>query len=99
MAEKNLGKLLNPLQNGELGKIVRRAREMGELAEVLARALPEAEAANLVAANIRDDGELVVLCRSPAWAARFRFEEQALLSAARAHDVRASRVTIRVARC
>ena len=96
MSAKRLSSLINPLNNGDLGNIVRRARDMGELAEALARALPPDEAASLVAANIREDGELVVVCRSPAWAARLRYEADTLLTAARQHGAAVERITIRV---
>jgi len=97
MAAKSLQNLLNPSKNGDLGSIVRRARELGELAAALARALPPEEGASIIAANIREDGELVVLCQSPAWASRLRFSSDVLLEAARTHGTAASRCTIRVA--
>ncbi len=98
MPAKRLGSLINPLNNGELADIVRRARDMGALVEALAQSLPPDEAGSLVAANLRDDGELVVICRSPAWAARLRYEADTLLDAARRHGAVANRLTIRVAR-
>ena len=98
MPAKRLGSLINPLNNGELADIVRRARDMGALVEALAQSLPPDEAGSLVAANLRDDGELVVICRSPAWAARLRYEADTLLDAARRHGAGANRLTVRVAR-
>jgi len=98
MPTKRLDSLLNPSVGGELGGIVRRAKAMGDLAEALAAGLPPDEAASIVAANVRDDKELVVVCRSPAWASRLRYESEALLTAARRHGVDASTVTIRVSK-
>ena len=98
MAVKRLENLLNPSKDGDLANIVRRARDMGELASALARAVPPDEGASILAANVRDDGELVVLCRSSAWASRLRFATDALLAAARAHGAEASRCSVRVAR-
>jgi hypothetical protein len=98
MAAKRLGNLLNPNKNRELGSIVQRAREMGELTTVLARVAGGAEGAAIVAANVRDDGELVVLVRSSAWASRLRYAADTLLESARAQGVTADRCTIRVAR-
>ena len=98
MASKSLENLLNPSKDGDLASLVRRAREMGELASALARALPPEEAAAIVAANVRDDGELVVLCRSSAWASRLRFAADALLAAARAQGAQATRCSVRVVR-
>ncbi|NCF25173.1 MAG: DUF721 domain-containing protein [Gammaproteobacteria bacterium] len=71
---------------------------MGELASALARAVPPDEGASILAANVREDGELVVICRSPAWASRLRFTADVLLEAARAQGAEASRCSVRVAR-
>jgi len=98
MAAKQLGDLLNLKGNGELGDIVRRARDMGELTKTLSDALPGDLAGNLIAANIRDASELVLVCRSSAWAARLRFEEKTLLAAARTRGINVDRVSVRVAR-
>ncbi len=98
MAAKQLGNLLNLKGNGELGDIVRRARDMGELTKTLSNVLPDDLAWNLVAANIREDRELVLICRSSAWAARMRFEEKALINAAKEHGINVDRVSVRVAR-
>ena len=98
MAAKSLENLLNPSDNGDLGYIVRRARDMGALASALARAVAPDEGAAIIAANVRDDGELVVLCQSPAWASRLRFVADALLDAAKAHGRDATRCTVRVVR-
>lgn len=98
MATKSLENLLNPSKDGDLANIVRRARDMGELAAALARVLPPDEGASIIAANVRDDGELVVLCRSSAWASRLRFAADAMLAAARARGADVSRCNVRVAR-
>ena len=97
MAAKSLENLLNPSKDGDLASIVRRARDMGALAGALAAALPPEEGASIVAANVRDDGELVVLCRSPAWASRLRFSADELVAAARAEGADVSRCSVRVA--
>ena len=96
MPTKSLGNLLNPCNDGDLGDLVRRAREMGELTEALARALPEEHAQGIVAANLREDGELVVIAASPAWASRLRYEADALLEAARSIGVDATTCRVRV---
>jgi len=98
MAAKSLENLLNPSKNGDLGSIVRRAREMGELATALARALPPGEGDSIVAANVREDGDLVVLCQSSAWASRLRFSSEVLIAAAKAHGTDPTSCTVRVAR-
>jgi hypothetical protein len=94
---KSLENLLNPRKDGDLADLVRRARDMGELATALAAAVPPEEGAAIVAANFREDGELVVLCRSSAWASRLRFAADALLAAARTTGAEVTRCTVRVA--
>jgi hypothetical protein len=96
MPPKSLGNLLNPNDHGELGDIVRHAREMGQLLGALQRALAPDEAASVLAANIRDGGELVVLAASPAWAARLRFQADILVAAARTAGARVASCTVRV---
>ena len=96
MSADELKNLLNPSNDGDLGRIVRRAREMGELTDVLARALPADDAAGVAAANLRDDGELVIIATTPAWAARLRYETDALLEAARSVGLNAHTCRVRV---
>jgi len=98
MSEKSLEKLLNPNNGGGLGKIIRHAREMGDLVQLLQNALPEDQALAIAAANIRDNGELVVLASSSAWAARLRYETDALIGAARTTGADIKDCSIRVAR-
>ena len=98
MAAKSLQNLLNPRKDGDLASIVRRAQDMGDLASALVRALPPEEGASILAANVRDDGELVVLCQSPAWASRLRFSADAMLAAAKDAGAAVSRCSVRVAR-
>jgi len=83
MAKNDLKKLLNPSAGGDLANIVRRAQEMGELTHLLCEALPGEYAGSIVAANLRDNGDLVVIAASSAWASRLRYETDALLAAAR----------------
>ena len=96
MPAKPLGHLLNPIADGDLGDIVRRAREMGELTQVLARSLPADHAAAIVAANVRENGELIVIAASSAWASRLRYETETLLEAARSAGVIAQTCRVRV---
>ena len=62
---------------------MRRAQEMGELTHVLSNGLPAEYAGAIVAANLREDGDLVIIAASSAWANRLRYETDALLTAAR----------------
>ena len=96
MPAEKLKNLLNLNDNGDLGAVVQRAREMGELTETLSNAVPDTDRGAIVAANVRDNGELVVICASSAWAARLRYETEVLLEAARAAGVEASVCRVRV---
>jgi len=96
MAENDLKNLLNPCSDGDLANIVRRAKELGELTSRLASALPEDLSGAIVAANVRENGELVVIAASSAWASRLRYESDALLAAARTAGVKAETCRVRV---
>ena len=50
MSAKSLEKLLKPSHSGDLGDVIRRAHEMGELTTALASALP-AEDTSLIAVS------------------------------------------------
>ena len=96
MARNELRNLLNLKSDGDLGTVVRRAREMGELTDVLCRDLGDDFAGAVVAANLRDDGELVVIAASSAWASRLRYEADALLEAARGAGLEPTACRVRV---
>jgi hypothetical protein len=98
MSIKRLENLLNPSADGDLGEIVRHAQDMGELAQNLRDSLPEDSASGIIAANIRGNGELVVLAATPAWAAKLRFEEEALVAAAEESGAQVTSCKIRVSR-
>lgn len=98
MSAKSLENLLNPNDGGGLGDIVRHARDMGALVRQLQQALPADVAPQVLAANIRDDGELVVLAASPAWAAKLRFEADTLMAAARQGGAGVTSCKVRVSR-
>jgi len=96
MPSNKLKNLLNPSADGDLGELISRARRMGELTDILASALPESDRHCIVAANIREDGELVVICASSAWASRLRYETDTLLEAAVRAGMTAHTCRIRV---
>jgi len=96
MPASKLKNLLNPCNDGDLGDLISRARQMGELTDVLCRALPESDRSAIVAANVREDGELVVICASSAWASRLRYETESLLKAAKEAGISAHTCRIRV---
>lgn len=97
MAENDLKNLLNPNSGGDLGKLVQRARELGELTHTLCESLPDEFSGAIVAANVRADGDLVVIAASSAWASRLRYEADALLASARLAGHKATSCRIRVA--
>ena len=96
MTAKRLDILLNPNVDGGLGDVIRRARAMGKLASALASALPDELSPGIVAANVRDDGELVVICTSSAWASRLRFETATIIDAARKTGADVKSCTVKV---
>jgi len=69
---------------------------MGELTDILSNALPDCDKTAIVAANIREDGELVVICASSAWASRLRYESEILLKAAQDAGMSAHTCRVRV---
>ena len=96
MTDNELKNLLNPCSDGDLAHIVRRARKLGELTQALGAALPGDFAGAIVAVNLRDDGELVVIAATSAWANRLRYEADTLLDAARDAGLEATTCRVRV---
>ena len=96
MPYDELKNLLNLKSGGDLGVLVRRAREMGELTQLLCEGLGDDYAGAVVAANLREDGELVVIAASSAWASRLRYEADALLEAARNAGLEPTACRVRV---
>ncbi len=95
---KSLENLLKSGTDKSLARVVERARDMGDLAQILQDALPREQRSAVSAANLRDDGELVVLASSSAWASRLRYEADTLAAAVRAVGRRVDKVSVRVAR-
>lgn len=79
MSAIRLEKLLKSGNAGSLDKLIRHAQHLDELTGQLRAALPEELAAHLLSANLRESGELVLICSSSAWASRLRFESDLLL--------------------
>ncbi|HNP63752.1 MAG TPA: DciA family protein [Woeseiaceae bacterium] len=96
MPSEKLTDLLNPCTGGDLAELIGRARQMGALVDILCKSLPESDRAAIVAANVREDGEMIVICASSAWASRLRYENDRLLKAARDAGVKASSCRVRV---
>ncbi|MFQ5546988.1 MAG: DciA family protein [Woeseia sp.] len=91
-----LKNLLNAGPAGPLEKIVQHAQEMGDLTCALRGVLTDEAQPHLIAANVGDDGELVLICSSSSWAARLRFESDALIEAARMTGADISKCKVKV---
>ena len=98
MADEQLKNLLNPCSEGDLGSIIRRARKLADLTNLLSQALPEDFSGALVAANVRENGDLVVIAASSAWASRLRYETDTLLKTARTAGIEVAAGRVRVSR-
>ena len=97
MASQKLDDLLKSNKNGGLGKILERADAIGALTGTLQAALPAELADSIIAANIDANQVLVIVARSPAFAARLRFENETLIAAARSAGEKANSLKVRVA--
>ncbi|MBJ90205.1 MAG: hypothetical protein CMO98_10125 [Woeseia sp.] len=96
MKEKNLKNLINSKSSNELEKIIQAAADMQLLTTALKDVVTQEISEHLVAANVRDNGELVVICTSSAWASRLRFESKTLISTAQNSGFDASTVRVTV---
>ncbi len=79
-----------------LNDLARQAEATVDLAAALRASLPPATAAALRSATLRDDGTLIVMVGSSAWAARLRFEGETLLACCRKRHPGVKRVEVRV---
>jgi len=95
---KKLQSLLDKKALSALGRITEHAAQMDGLLRAVAAALPEPARTGIVAANLRDSGELLVFCRSAAVASRVRFETETVKTAALDAGFAADRVIVRVSR-
>jgi hypothetical protein len=96
MASTKLEKLLKSGTGNSLEKLIQTAQNMDSLTSALKAAVGPEMGENLIAANVREDGELVVICSASAWASRLRFEEVALLAAAAEAGFRATSLRVSV---
>ncbi len=97
MSAKSLESLLKPGSDGDLGGIVRKARDLADLTTGLKKALPDDLASGIIAVNLNEDA-LVLVCSSSAWASRLRFEEQQVKKASEAIGHAIEHVVVRVTR-
>jgi hypothetical protein len=78
-----LEKLLKSATDSPLEQLVRRSETMQRLTMKLKAGLAPGLAPHLTAANLRPDGQLVLVAESSGWAARLRFESESLMQIAR----------------
>jgi hypothetical protein len=78
-----------------INDLARRTEAMSELTAGLRAGLPPELAGSLRSAHVSDDGTLVVLASSSAWAARLRFEGPTLLVRCRASHPQVTRIKVR----
>jgi len=98
MSVKKLDDLLKSGQNRRLKKLIRRAQEMDTLTTALRAGMAEDLAENLLAANLHADGLLVLVCSTPAWASRMRFETDEILKIVRSTGATVSFCQVKVSR-
>jgi hypothetical protein len=79
-----------------LGALAEAAEQHVDLATQVRTALGEPLGQYVSASNLRPDGTLIVTAMNPEWAARLRFEAQAILSTCRRQFPAASRIRVRV---
>jgi len=91
-----LEKLLKTDPGSALEEIVQRAQNMGDLTTAIRAVLPKEAQSSLLGANLRENGELVLICSSSSWAARLRFESDQLIEAARLTGVDVNKCKVKV---
>jgi hypothetical protein len=91
-----LDKLLKSGAGGVLEDMVQTAQYMDELTSSLKRDLAAELADQLIAASLREDGELVLVVTSSAWASTFRFETENIMQLLRktGAEIKTCRVTV-----
>lgn len=91
-----LDKLLKTGSDSALEKIVQRAQNLDDLTGAIRAVLPAEAQSSLLGANLRENGELVLICSSSSWAARLRFESDQLIKAARLTGVDVKKCRVKV---
>lgn len=82
--------------SGDLGSVIKRARDLDALDRQLRQSLPPSLAPHVRLGNVRD-GRLVFLVTSPVWKAKLRLYADAIRDAASAAGLQASGMTVKVA--
>jgi hypothetical protein len=66
------------LKKGQLEKLAMKAERQRSLTDRIRSMLPSEEADHLINVNIDEEGELVLVMDTPAWAARVRYRAKTL---------------------
>lgn len=82
--------------SGDLGSVIKRARDLDALDRQLRQSLPPSLAPHVRLGNVRD-GRLVFLVTSPVWKAKLRLYADVIRDAASAAGLQASGMTVKVA--
>lgn len=93
---KSLSQLIES-PGSAIGRLAATARQKLALTEHVRNGLSAALGTELLHCSLDDDGAMIVRVSSPEWAARFRFENETLLSLARQVHPETTSVKVRVA--
>lgn len=93
-----LEKLLKSGSGSALEDMVQTAQYMDELTSMLQQDLDPDLAVNLRAASLRDNGELVLIASSSAWASKIRFEAEKLMEVVRRSGAKVESCRVSVSR-
>ncbi len=78
MATKSPKSIAELFKNGQLEKLALEAERQRNLTGHIRKMLPSEEADHLVNVSIDEEGELILVMDSPAWAARVRYRAKTL---------------------
>jgi len=98
MPFNKLKEILNSKAHNNLDKVVQRAKDMEELNLLINNSLNKETTSHIVGCNLYDNGKLVILCDSIAWAAKLRFENDKILTIARKRFPNTANCEIKISR-
>ena len=93
---KSLADLIGSADTG-FGQLADAARLRADLSDFLRNSMDPELAGGFVHCNIHDDGSLIVVATSSAWAARLRFSTQQLADLCKERGLEITSVKVRVA--
>ncbi len=93
---KSLSELIRA-SDSPLGGLAEEARRRSDLGDYLRNGLPPDVAVGLVHCNFQPDNTLILLVRSPEWAARLRFVGERIRELCRKNGTPVDHIKVRVA--